>query len=146
MEYYDSFKVGANVFVVRDKKLLLGLRKNVFGDGFWGLPGGHLEMNEAMTDAAARELEEETGLSAEKFTFTNLVNDHQREGHHIQIGFIAENVKGEPEIKEPDRCEKWQWFPLDELPENLFIAHKKQIELFINESTVFADAQQAQLV
>jgi 8-oxo-dGTP diphosphatase len=140
MSYYDSFKVGANVFVVREGRLLLGLRKGVFGDGCWGLPGGHLKMNEVMIDAAARELYEETGLRADKFVFTNVVNDHQREGHHIQVGFLAEDVNGEPEIKEPDRCDKWQWFPLDDLPENLFIAHKKQIQLFVNKDAVFADA------
>lgn len=140
MEYYDSFKVGANVFVVREEKLLLGLRKGVFGAGFWGLPGGHLEMNESMVDAAARELYEETGLKAEQFTFANIVNDHQREGHHIQVGFVTEDVEGEPEIKEPDRCAEWRWFSLNALPENIFVAHEKQIQLFISEDEVFADA------
>jgi len=41
---YEKFHIGINVFVVRDKKLLLGKRKNVYGAGTWGLPGGHLEI------------------------------------------------------------------------------------------------------
>jgi 8-oxo-dGTP diphosphatase len=69
------FPVGVNIFVVRDGKLLLGKRKNVYGNGEWGLPGGHLESGETMVQAAARELDEETGLFARDFSFVNLVND-----------------------------------------------------------------------
>ena len=29
-------KIGVNVFVIRDNKLLLGKRKRVVGDGQWG--------------------------------------------------------------------------------------------------------------
>ena len=140
MEHYDSFKVGTNIFVVREDNLLLGLRRNVFGDGSWGLPGGHLEMNEAMIDAASRELFEETGLQAKSFTFTSIINDHKREGHYIQVGFVAQDVIGEPELREPDRCAKWNWFPLNNLPENIFVAHKKQIQLFLEAEESFADA------
>lgn len=125
-----SFRVGINVIVVRDDKLLLGQRKNVFGDGSWGLPGGHLEDMENMKEAAARELMEETGLEASDFVFANLVNNKQRERHYIQIGFIANGATGEPELKEPDKCSEWRWFDMKKLPENIFIGHVKQIELY----------------
>ena len=127
-----NIKVGINVVVLRDGRLLLGRRKNVFGAGEWGLPGGHLELGEKFEAAAARELWEETGLRAERYEFANLVNQPRGNSeHYIQIGFVGINVTSEPELKEPERCEEWKWFAVENLPENLFSAHREQIQLFL---------------
>ncbi len=126
-----NINIGVNVFVVRQEKLLLGKRKNCFGAGEWGLPGGHMEFNESFSETAARELKEETGMIAKDFTFSNIVSQTHREaGHYIQIGMIPGSAEGEPENLEPHTCEKWEWFPLDSIPENVFSAHRKQIRLF----------------
>lgn len=137
---YDSFRVGANVFVVRDNKLLLGKRNNIFGEGTWALPSGHLEIGESMMGAAKRELQEETGLIAQGMKFVSLVNNIQDDGHYIQVGFLAEGVEGEPELKEPDKCYEWQWFKIGELPEDIFIGHDELIKVFIKGNQTFADS------
>ena len=127
-----QFCIGVNTIVVRDGKLLLGMRKNCYGAGTWALPGGHLEQGEGLAEGAARELLEETGMIPEKMEFTNIVNNPQEESrHYIQIGFEAIGTIGEPENKEPDRCEEWRWFDMSKLPENVFPNHKEQIELFV---------------
>ncbi len=136
-EERPKFPIGVNVFVIRDNKLLLGMRKNAAGDGQWGLPGGHVELNEAMKQTARRELEEETGLVATEFKFLNLVNQFTRpEGdHYVQVGMQAQNVNGkDPELCEPDRCYKWEFFNLENLPENIFFGHTQQIENFVKEN------------
>jgi len=127
----DKFPVGANIFIVKDGKLLLGKRKNVYGAGTWGLPGGHLEFGENMEKAAARELEEETGIKAKKFTFANLINDLHDDQHYLQVGFLAQGVENvEPVLKEPDKTEEWKWFDLNNLPKEIFPSHIKQIQAF----------------
>ncbi|MDD5050707.1 MAG: NUDIX domain-containing protein [Candidatus Pacebacteria bacterium] len=133
MQERPTFPVGVNVFVIKDGKLLLGQRKNTSGDGLWGLPGGHLETGENMIDCARRELKEETSLEAEKFTFTNLANDNgpTNNRHYVQVGMIAEGVKGEVKLTEPELCYEWKWFDLKNLPKELFFGHKNQIELFL---------------
>lgn len=126
-----AFPVGINVFAIRDGMLLFGKRKGAAGEGEWGLPGGHLENGETMAHAAARELKEETSLEAQRFNFVNIVNGgSSTQGHYIQIGFLAENVQGEVVLMEPEKCFEWKWFPLDNLPENIFFGHKKQVEIF----------------
>jgi len=139
---YEKFYVGVNVFVVKDNKLLLGKRKNVYGAGFWGLPGGHLEHKESMKVAAERELKEETGLCAVEFEFVNLVNDTRQDEHYLQVGFLAKNVDaGNVELREPDKCEEWKWFDLDNLPKNIFVGHIEQIKAF-KEKKYFVDGSE----
>ncbi len=128
-EKFEKSHIGINVFVFRGKKLLLGKRMGGFGAGTWGLPGGHLEDGERMETAAARELEEETGLRAKRFIFTNLINDLTGKVHYLQVGFLAEGIRdNNPLVKEPDLCEKWEWFDLNNLPEKILPGHVKQIQ------------------
>lgn len=138
----QKFNVGANIFVLRGDKLLLGKRKNVYGADSWGLPGGHLEYKENMKSAATRELLEETGLVAEDFEFVNLVNDLRQDEHYLQVGFLAKGISedDQPKIMEPEKCEQWQWFDLDNLPEPIFIGHQEQIRAF-KEKKYFADSE-----
>ncbi|PIN92058.1 hypothetical protein CO154_01270 [Candidatus Pacearchaeota archaeon CG_4_9_14_3_um_filter_31_7] len=49
-------KVGVGVIVIKDNKVLLGKRKNAHGEGSLCFPGGHLEFNEKVEDAAEREV------------------------------------------------------------------------------------------
>jgi len=141
MSEYEKFYVGVNVFVLRNNKLLLGKRKNVYGAGSWGLPGGHLEDREDMKQAAQRELKEETGLEAADFEFMNLVNDTRQDEHYLQVGFLAKDViADEPKLMEPDKCEEWQWFDLDDLPEKVFAGHVEQIKAF-KEKKHFVDGK-----
>lgn len=140
MKKHD-FAVGVNAFVVKDGKLLLGKRKNTYGAEYWGLPGGHLEFGEAMLDAVARELFEETGLEAESYSFLNLVNTPRTGEHYIQLGFIANNVQGEPVLKEPEKCYGWEYFELANLPQEIFTSHKNLIKTFVEKSGNFVDSE-----
>ncbi len=119
--------VGVNNFVIKDNKVLLGKRAgNRSGSGLWNLPGGHLEFGEHLIEGASRELFEETGLIAKESHFVQLINSpDQDQFHYIQINFLVTKWEGEPTLKEPDKCSEWKWFDLDNLPEDIFYAHKQ---------------------
>jgi len=125
-------KVAVNVFVIRGEKLLLGKRKGKSGDGDWGLPGGHLEFSEHLSDCAKRELAEETGLETSYLRFLQLINDPTREDntHYLHINFVTENIFGEPQLMEPDKCYEWKWFDFTDLPKNIFLGHRASISTF----------------
>jgi 8-oxo-dGTP diphosphatase len=73
---------------------------------------------------------EETNLVAEKIEFLQLVNDVQENGHFIHINFLVPQWSGELVNNEPEKCESWEWFDLDDLPENIFFGHSKFFPTF----------------
>ncbi|MFT7615439.1 MAG: 8-oxo-dGTP diphosphatase [Candidatus Woesearchaeota archaeon] len=116
-------KVGVGVFIVKDKQILMGQRINAHGDGTWSLPGGHLEFFETFEDCAKREVKEETGLYITDVTFITTTNDLFRaeNKHYVTIFVKAKYSKGIVEIKEPNKCLRWDWFSWDDLPTPLFL-------------------------
>jgi 8-oxo-dGTP diphosphatase len=115
-------QVGVGVVIVRDGKVLLGLRRGSHGAGAWALPGGHLEWGETIESCARREVREETGLDLGVVTQGPYTNDVMAaEGKHYVTCFVeAVGLSGEAQVLEPTKCERWAWFAWSEMPENLF--------------------------
>lgn len=114
-------RVGVAVIVIRNGKILMGKRKNAHGAGQWAPPGGHLELGEKVEACAIRELEEETGIKAQKCTLGGWENTiFSPEKHYITLFAYITDFIGEPKLLEPEKCEKWEWFSIDALPEPLF--------------------------
>lgn len=119
-EHEERPVVGVQIAVQKGGSVLLGRRKNCFGEGTWGLPGGHLEFGESFEQAARRELREETGLEALKLITVGSENTPYEATHYVQIHVRVLEYRGTPEILEPLRCDGLEFFPLARLPENLF--------------------------
>jgi 8-oxo-dGTP diphosphatase len=115
--------IGVGIIVPRKGSVLLGKRKNSHGEGAWQFPGGHLEYGESIVACAQRELFEETGLSIVDFSLGPYTNDiFEKEGkHYVTLFVMAHRTIGEVEVKEPDKCECWQWFPWSNLPRPRFL-------------------------
>lgn len=122
-----TVKVGLGLYLFNDAgQLLLGLRKSKHGQGTWCPPGGAMEYGESPKSGAAREAFEETGLiiQPQDIKILDVTNDFFEESgkHYITIQMSATKYQGEPKVTEPDKCEKWQWFPQDNLPKNMFLS------------------------
>lgn len=114
-------KVGIGVAVVKERRVLLGKRKGAHGSGDWAFPGGHLEFAETPYACAYRELLEETGLTATCIfpgPWTNDVFDNDK--HYVTLFMFVTEFSGKPEVLEPHKCENWEWFEWDDLPQPLF--------------------------
>jgi 8-oxo-dGTP diphosphatase len=114
-------KVGVGVAVVSEGKVLLGKRKGAHGAGCWSFAGGHLEFGETVEECAKREVLEETGLIAHSVILGPWTNDVIEETkHYITLFVFVDQFIGELELREPHKCEGWQWFPWKQLPTPLF--------------------------
>ncbi|MAF80822.1 DNA mismatch repair protein MutT [bacterium] len=124
----DLPKVAVATFIRRDGKILLGKRKGTRGAGKWGVPGGRLEMWEDLTEAATREVKEETGLDVTNLKLVTAAqemfkNDIDERVHYVTIFFVADLAEGEAEVMEPDSCEEWEWFAWDDMPKPLLACY-----------------------
>lgn len=118
-------KVGIGVYILNDnRQLLLGKRKNSHGDGSWSPPGGHLEFMESVEECAKREVMEEIGITlkdVKEIVFTeDFYQDENK--HYISIHVRAVMQDGKIEALEKDKCERWEWFDLNNLPNPIFIS------------------------
>jgi 8-oxo-dGTP diphosphatase len=108
----------------------LGKRKNAHGAYTWSPPGGHLEFGESFEACAEREVLEETGLSIKNIRRYRITNDifDKEDKHYVTLIMAADYTAGVPQLLEPHKCYVWQWFALDQLPDNLFLSMKNMMK------------------
>lgn len=115
-------RVGIGVIVRKSGKVLVGKRKGEHGGRKWAFPGGHLEFGESFEECAIREVLEETGLKIKNIKFASITNDiFSKDKHYITIFIVCDWKSGKPQVLEPDRNEKWEWFAWNKLPRPLFL-------------------------
>lgn len=124
--------IGTCVLLLNPEKtqVVLGRRKNGYKSGWYGAPGGHLELGESLEACAARELKEEAGITPRKLTYVGVVRDAQPEFDFIHFIFVCDEWQGELRVCEPEKCEGWKWFSIDQLPSPLLTGHALGIQLW----------------
>ena len=119
---YPRPAVTADIIIIKridDQQFVLLIeRKHPPFEGMWALPGGFLEMDETLEEAALRELQEETGIAGIELKQFHTFSKVNRDPRHrtittVFIGF-TDNETAAPEAG--DDAAKAEWFALDKLP------------------------------
>ncbi|RPH31218.1 MAG: NUDIX hydrolase [Bacteroidales bacterium] len=99
-------------------KILLIQRKNNPFQGHFALPGGFVDMNETLNDAAARELLEETGLEGVELNQLYVFDEPNRDprDRNICVAFYGFTSPENSKIRGGDDAEYAEWINLNELP------------------------------
>lgn len=110
-----------HVFFIEDGRVLLLRRFNTgYEDGRFSVPAGHLDGDETVTAAAVREALEETGavISPDDLEVVHVMHRRIAGEADERIDFFlrVHRWRGEPGIREPDKCDELSWHPLPELP------------------------------
>lgn len=103
------------VVCLRGDEVLLIRRGTPPRQGEWSLPGGRIEPGETATDAAIRELREETGVEARLTGLLDVVDGifPTAGRHYVLIDYAAEWLSGEP-VAGDDALEA-RFVPLDQV-------------------------------
>jgi len=124
-----KFPVTVHLLFFRENQVLLLRRFNTgFEDGNYSVPAGHLDGNETVRMAAAREAFEETGvrIDARNITFATVMHrksDDERVDFFVRI----QAWEGEPFNVEPEKCDELRWCDMAALPENTIPYVRKAI-------------------
>ncbi|MBS4223182.1 NUDIX hydrolase [Bacillus sp. FJAT-49682] len=130
--------VGSVVIVMNEENEVL-LQQRVFPYGVWGLPGGLMELAESTEDCARREVYEETGLNIGKLQLINVSSGPQNfvkaqngdEFYVVTIVYATKHILGGQVKDHDEESLKLQYYPFDQLPENMIGSHRKAIEDYL---------------
>ncbi len=105
------------------KSILLIRRKNDPFRDSWALPGGFVEINETVPEAASRELTEETGFPKvptscliEVGVFSRVDRDPRERVISVAYAFSFTTTFSKVSLTAGDDAADAQWFPVDNLP------------------------------
>ncbi|MFB4158911.1 NUDIX domain-containing protein [Geomicrobium sp. JSM 1781026] len=112
--------VAVHLFLIKEDHVLLLRRYNTgYEDGKYSVVAGHLDGDERVKEAMAREAKEEAGITIEEKDL-HIAGVMHRKANDERIDFFvsSDTWQGEIENMEPEKCDELAWFALDQLPEN----------------------------
>lgn len=120
------------IVITRDARprVLLIRRKLPPFAGMWAIPGGFVNMDEALEDAARRELHEETGIKSARLQQLATFGDPDRDprGRTISIAFLTRVHASAVQPRGADDAAEAAWHDLHRLPPLAF-DHRQILKL-----------------
>ncbi|MFF5897086.1 NUDIX domain-containing protein [Streptomyces argenteolus] len=117
--------IGVHLYLERaDGTVLLGLRhpNSAFAPSTWHVLAGHCEQESAIA-CLIREAQEEAGLHIERqdVELVHVVHHIGKPRNPPRMGlfFRARTWRGEPKLREPDKCLQWRFWDPAALPDDL---------------------------
>lgn len=126
--------VVVDVLVLQDREILLVKRVGkLLEGGKWALPGGYVERDETLQQAAAREVLEETGYEVGELTLLTIRDNPDRPKEDRQnIAFVYVGQVRKQTGQADWEVDEQQWFDLEQLPSapDMAFDHLANIELY----------------
>jgi len=118
-QYPPAPVVGVGGVVIDEDRVLLIRRAHPPREGEWSLPGGKVELGEALEDAVRRELHEETGLDVVVGALVELFDRvHRDDAGRVRYHFVIADYLCQPAggvLRPGDDAAEVAWVPRDGL-------------------------------
>lgn len=103
---------------IKNGRILLVKRAFDPGAGKWSIPGGLVEVGEKLSEAAARETEEETGIKVDILELINVFDMIDQDGdkkvkyHYVLVDFLSKPTGGKERAS--DEVSEIRWVTFEE--------------------------------
>jgi 8-oxo-dGTP diphosphatase len=122
-KYVSKIFVTVDVLVINKKtdEILLIKRLNEPYKDCWALPGGFVDENEDLEQAARRELFEETNIETKEMIQIGAFGTPNRDprGHMISVAYQTDLIENQI-VKAKDDAKETKWFSINDLPDLAF--------------------------
>jgi len=130
--HYENPRPTATLICPRGNSILLGRRAYSPGKGEWGLPGGFMELNETLEEAALRELKEETRLDGKVNKILGTCSHYGSIfGDILLIGMVVDLSDDISSMMAGDDISELYFFNINSLPNLAFECHQKIVNYYI---------------
>lgn len=126
--------VGAGIIIHRERQVLLQKRRD---NGCWCYHGGSVDLGERVEEAARRELQEETGISAATLELLGVFSGPELhytypngdEVYVVDVVFTCDDFSGAFTLQQEEVMEL-RWFDIDALPEPISPPTRPALQAF----------------
>ena len=135
--YVHQIVKGAFLFLLKERKILLyQRRKTSHYSGYFGVISGNVEENETYEEAIIREAKEEIGIEikAKELETAHVMHRIDMEDESMYVFFVAKKWRNKIKNREPQKCSKLIWTPIDNLPDNTIPYVKAAIENYLKKN------------
>lgn len=123
------------LLLINNKNEILMMRRCNTGymDGMYGFVSGHLEKEESLKQAMAREALEEVGIKIKEEDLEIICMIRRSDNdNYINYFLKCNNFEGIPTIMEKDKCDELRWIDINNIPNNTITAEKRAIYNYKN--------------
>ncbi|GAI08638.1 unnamed protein product, partial [marine sediment metagenome] len=88
--------------ILKDNKILL-VRRSIYPfQGYWVLPGGHVNYGERVKEAIKREMKEELGIRVKVKRLIGVYSDPKRDPryHTVSVVYLCQKTKGKIQLNQ----------------------------------------------
>ena len=115
--FRDKFAVIVHTLLMANGKVFLLQRQHTGSmDGWYCLPGGHMEYGETIKETAIRECEEEAGVRVNSIALRDIYSYWFEKEQGLNFVFLCEDWSGVATNAEPNVFDHGRFFPLHEIP------------------------------
>jgi len=115
--------------IIENNKVLLNKHGD---DNFWKFCGGKVKQDETLAQTCIRRAKEEMGIDVQ-ITDPNPIITHTKKDDDTDVILVHFIAKHTGEIKPGEEVREWNWFPIDQLPEDCAPNIKPVIEQITKE-------------